>query len=132
MRSRRSAFFVLLSTVTVVLILCAAARPNPKPAQSSSELAARIQRVKNGIPPIPLSDTAPPVQLSLEQWMNLYKVPGLSVAVIDNFKIAWAKGYGVAEPGSHNPITIHTLFQAGSISKPVAATGTLSLVQQGK
>jgi CubicO group peptidase (beta-lactamase class C family) len=132
MRSRRSAFFVLLSTVTVVLILCAAARPNPKPAQSSSELAARIQRVENGIPPIPLSDTAPPVQLSLEQWMNLYKVPGLSVAVIDNFKIAWAKGYGVAEPGSHNPITIHTLFQAGSISKPVAATGTLSLVQQGK
>jgi CubicO group peptidase (beta-lactamase class C family) len=63
--------------------------------------------------------------------MQLYNGPGLSVAVIDNFKIAWAKGYGVTEAGSHNPVTIHTLFQAGSISKPVAATGALSLVQQG-
>jgi len=64
--------------------------------------------------------------------MQTYKVPGLSTAVIDNFKIAWAKGYGVTEADAHNPVTIHTLFQAGSISKPVAATGTLSLVQQGK
>jgi CubicO group peptidase (beta-lactamase class C family) len=132
MRSRSSTLFVPVSVAALVLILSAAARPNPKPAQTSSELAARIQRVENGIPPIPFSDTEPPLQLSLEQLMPLYKVPGLSIAVIDNFKIAWAKGYGVVETGSHNPVTVHTLFQAGSISKPVAATGTLSLVQQGK
>jgi CubicO group peptidase (beta-lactamase class C family) len=64
--------------------------------------------------------------------MQLYKVPGISVAVVDNFKIAWAKGYGVAEAGSSTPVTAHTLFQAASISKPVAAAGTLSLVEQGK
>jgi CubicO group peptidase (beta-lactamase class C family) len=132
MRSRSFRFLVPLSAIALVLILSGAAWPSPKPAQTSSDLAARIQRVENGIPPIPYSDTEPPLQLSLEQLMQLYKVPGLSVAVIDNFKIAWAKGYGVTEPGSHNPVTIHTLFQAGSISKPVAATGTLSLVQQGK
>jgi CubicO group peptidase (beta-lactamase class C family) len=132
MRSRCFTLFILLSTVTLVLILCAAVRPNPMPQQTSSELAARIQRVENGFPPIPFSETEPPLQLSLEQLMQIYKVPGLSVVVVDNFKIAWAKGYGVTEPGSHNPVTIHTLFQAGSISKPVAATGTLSLVQQGK
>ncbi|MFZ1008917.1 MAG: serine hydrolase [Candidatus Sulfotelmatobacter sp.] len=123
---------VLLSAVPVVLILCAATQPNSRPDAVSSELAARIQRVENGIPPIPISDAGPPLQLNLEQLMQTYKVLGLSVAVIDNFKIAWAKGYGVTEPGSHNPVTIHTLFQAGSISKPVAATGALSLVQQGK
>jgi CubicO group peptidase (beta-lactamase class C family) len=89
-----------------------------------------MQRVEDGIPAIPISGTEP-LRLDLEQLMQLYKVPGLSVAVIDNFKIAWAKGYGVTEAGSHNPVTIHTLFQAGSISKPVAATGALSLVQQG-
>lgn len=132
MRSRPSRLFVPLSAIALVLILCAAARPNPKPAQTSSELDARIQRVENGIPPFPFSDAEPPTRLSIEQLMQLYKVPGLSVAVVDNFKIAWAKGYGVTEAGSHNPVTIHTLFQAGSISKPVAATGTLSLVQQGK
>jgi CubicO group peptidase (beta-lactamase class C family) len=132
MRSRSSTFFVSLSAAALVLILSAAIRPNPTLAQTSSELAARIQRVENGIPPILFSDTQPPLQLSIEELMRLYKVPGLSVAVIDNFKIAWAKGYGVTETGSHNPVTVHTLFQAGSISKPVAATGTLSLVQQGK
>ena len=91
-----------------------------------------MQRVENGIPPIPLSGAEPPLQLNLEKLIELYKVPGLSVAVVDNFKVAWAKGYGVTEAGGNNPVTVHTLFQAGSISKPVAATGTLSLVEQGR
>jgi CubicO group peptidase (beta-lactamase class C family) len=64
--------------------------------------------------------------------MELHKVPGLSVAVIDNFEITWAKGYGVTEAGSTNPVTPQTLFQAGSVSKPVAGAGALSLVGQGK
>ncbi len=129
MRYMSSRCSVVVLIASFVVIFCAAARPSPG---QSAELAARIQRVENGIPPITFSDTEPPLRLSLEQMMKLYKVPGLSIAVVDNFKIAWAKGYGVTEPGSLNPITIHTLFQAGSISKPVAATGTLSLVQQGK
>lgn len=64
--------------------------------------------------------------------MELYQVPGLSVAVIDDFKIAWAKGYGVTEAGGMTPVTPGTLFQAGSVSKPVAATGALYLVERGK
>jgi len=51
--------------------------------------------------------------------MKLYKVPGLSIAVIENYKIAWAKEYGVIETGSSTPVSPKTLFQAGSISKPV-------------
>src|SRR6266704_996806 len=46
--------------------------------------------------------------------------------------MAWAKGYGVAEPGGKVPVTTRTLFQAGSISKPVAAAAMLALVEQGK
>jgi CubicO group peptidase (beta-lactamase class C family) len=56
----------------------------------------------------------------------------LSVAVIDGYKIAWAKAYGTTELGGTTPVTTKTLFQAGSISKPVAATGMLALVQSGK
>jgi CubicO group peptidase (beta-lactamase class C family) len=132
MQARPSTTSVPFLAASVILILCAATRPDSRPDQASSELAAQIRRVENGIPPIPISDSAPPLRLSLEQLMQTYKVPGLSLAVIDNFKIAWAKGYGVTEAGSHNPVTIHTLFQAGSISKSVAATGAMSLVQQGK
>lgn len=54
------------------------------------------------------------------------------MAVIDNYKIVWAKGFGVTEPGGHAPVAIRTLFQAGSISKPVAGAGALWLVERGK
>jgi CubicO group peptidase (beta-lactamase class C family) len=42
--------------------------------------------------------------------MELYNVPGLSVAVVDHYKNAWAKGYGVTEPGSTAPVTTPRLF----------------------
>jgi CubicO group peptidase (beta-lactamase class C family) len=122
----RSKCFVLL-TFALTLTISAAAQSKP-----DTDTAARIQRVENGIPPIPLSDAEPPMALNITKLMQLYNCPGLSVAVIDNFKIAWAKGYGVTEAEGSTPVSVHTLFQAGSISKPVAATGTLSLVEHEK
>ncbi|HWW16477.1 MAG TPA: serine hydrolase [Candidatus Dormibacteraeota bacterium] len=99
---------------------------------ASPSTAQRIERVENGFAPIPLGENEPPLQVNLQKLMEVYKVPGLSVAVIDNFKIVWAKAYGVTEAGTATPVTTHTLFQAGSISKPVAATGALYLVEHGK
>jgi CubicO group peptidase (beta-lactamase class C family) len=58
--------------------------------------------------------------------------PGASIALIEGGRIAWAQGYGVKELGRPEPVTTSTLFQAGSIGKPVAALGALLLVQQGK
>ena len=127
LKSPRSAVLVC----SIVISLIAFAFAAPKPETTDPRLAARIQRVENGIPPISIGSEAP-IRLSLPELMKVYKVPGLSVAVIDNFKIAWAKGYGVTEAGSNTPVTVHTLFQAGSISKPVAATGALYLVEHGK
>ena len=43
---------------------------------------------------IPLVGKEPPLRLSLTELMGLYKVPALSIAVIDDYKIAWAKAYG--------------------------------------
>jgi len=100
--------------------------------EDSSEAAEKIQRIENGLPAISAGIDAPRVQLTLQKLMELFKIPGVSVAVIDNFKISWAKGYGVTEAGTSNPVTPRTLFQAGSVSKPVAAAGALALVQQGK
>jgi CubicO group peptidase (beta-lactamase class C family) len=70
--------------------------------------------------------------LSIEKLMEAYKVPGMSVAIIDNFRIAATRVYGVTEAGGATPVTPRTLFQAGSISKPIAAVGALLLAQQGK
>jgi CubicO group peptidase (beta-lactamase class C family) len=58
-------------------------------------------------------------------------VPGVSIAVIHNGAIEWAQGFGVAQLGGA-PVTTETLFQAGSISKPVAAMAALHLVEQGR
>jgi len=69
---------------------------------------------------------------TLAERMEHHKTPGVSLAIIDGGEVAWAKGYGVREAGRPEPVTTHTLFQAGSISKPVAALAALRLADQGR
>ena len=68
----------------------------------------------------------------VREQMKKRRVPGLSLAIIQDGKIIKAKGYGVIAKGSKTAVTPSTLFQAGSISKSVAAMGALRLVEQGK
>lgn len=63
--------------------------------------------------------------------MEHHNVPGVSVAVINNYEIEWVKAYGVLEAGKDDPVTPHTLFQAASISKPVSSTAALHYVDEG-
>jgi CubicO group peptidase (beta-lactamase class C family) len=58
-------------------------------------------------------------------------ISGVSLAIIQDGKIAVARGYGVADEATRAPVTTRTLFQAGSISKPVSALGALHLVEAG-
>ncbi|MBK8058243.1 MAG: beta-lactamase family protein [Gemmatimonadetes bacterium] len=64
--------------------------------------------------------------------MAHHKVPGVSIAVVDNGRIVWARGYGLKALGTADSVDANTLFQAASISKPVAASGMLRLVEEGK
>lgn len=93
---------------------------------------ARIRKIAATVVEIPMGEKEPPLKLSLDQALKAYNVPGISVAVIDNYQIVWAKGFGVIGAGSRAPVKTNTLYQAGSISKPVAATGALALVEAGK
>jgi CubicO group peptidase (beta-lactamase class C family) len=68
---------------------------------------------------------------SLHERMSYYNIPGVSIAVIHNGKIDWAKGYGVIEAGSQKPVTNFTLFEAASVSKPITAITTMVLAQKG-
>jgi CubicO group peptidase (beta-lactamase class C family) len=63
--------------------------------------------------------------------MARYHVPGVSVAVINDGTIDWAKGYGKTRVDGTHPVSESTLFQAASIVKLVTATGALRLVQHG-
>lgn len=70
-------------------------------------------------------------ELTIEELMARFNVPGVSIAVIHDFEIHWAKGYGVRDVETGDPVDTETLFQAASISKPVAAMGVLKAVQDG-
>jgi len=72
-----------------------------------------------GMTLIDKQEIKPGEQVSIEKFMEFYKIPGLSLAIIDNFKIAATKTYGVTEAGGTTPVTTRTLFQAGPVSKPV-------------
>lgn len=90
-----------------------------------------IARIEAGLrPPVALAD-APVKTETLDDAMARLKVPGVSVAVIKDGKVAWSRGYGVAWIGGP-AVTPQTLFQAASISKPVTAMAALRMVEQGK
>ena len=128
---------IAASTFAAALALCIAPAAQ---AQSSgaitparpADTAERISRIEHSAAIVPQAEGKPPITLSISDLMEKFKVPALSIAVIDNFQIVWAKGYGVIAPDSKSPVTTKTLFQAGSISKPVAATAALHMVEQGK
>ena len=92
---------------------------------SIAELMAQIERPQ--VPSRQGYDT-----FTLQQIMEKTRVPGVSVAVIKDFTVHWAKGYGVADAKSESPVTTDTMFQAASISKPVTAMAFLKMVQDGK
>ena len=61
--------------------------------------------------------------------MQKESVPAVSIVVVKNYHILWAKGYGVTDKQKQQLVSINTLFQAGSISKPVTAMAALKAVQ---
>jgi CubicO group peptidase (beta-lactamase class C family) len=70
--------------------------------------------------------------LTLQELMQRFRVPGMSIAVIKDGKIHWAKGYGVADVETGQPVDTGTVFQAASISKPVFAMSVVKLAQNGR
>ena len=70
--------------------------------------------------------------LTIDEVMERFGVPGMSVAVIRDFEVHWAKGYGIADVETGIPVDDETLFQAASISKPVTAMAALVAVQDGR
>lgn len=99
-------------------------------AQPPKKRADRISAVENGL--IPYVPVAGLPGWKLDERMRLYKVPGVSIAVIRDYKVDWVKSYGLADTTMRRPVTPETIFSVGSISKLVTAVAALKLVEQGK
>lgn len=92
------------------------------------EVEERIVEVENGLLPAIAIQGHPLSKTRLDQQMKHYGVPAVSIAVINEGQIEWAKSYGVLEANTNRVADVSSLFQAGSVSKPIAAFGALSLV----
>jgi CubicO group peptidase (beta-lactamase class C family) len=125
-RTTRRISFVAAVLAIQVLTACSPSAPAPQAA-----LSARIERVEQGLLPGIVIAGRPVPRHSLADRMAALEVPGVSVAVVNDGAVEWAKGYGVVETGSSMAVTPRTLFQAASISKPVAALAALRLVERG-
>jgi CubicO group peptidase (beta-lactamase class C family) len=109
---------------TIALLLVTASLSRAVAAQDAASLVARVER---GVP----SDTGV-AGLTIEALLKRFNVPGVSIAVVRDFNILWAKGYGVADVETGKPVDVNTAFQAASISKPIAAMAAVKLSQDGK
>ncbi len=72
------------------------------------------------------------VAAALPDLMKKGDVPGISVAVIRDGKLAWNRGFGVKNSTTKEAVTEETVFEAASLTKPVFAYSVLKLVDQGK
>lgn len=78
-----------------------------------------------------MKETIVALQNRIPEIMEQVDVPGLSIAIIRDSKIVWIKGFGITDYESQNQITENTVFEAGSLSKPVFAYAVLKLVDAG-
>ena len=101
-------------------------------AQQDAELQKEISAIENGLIKNIIIKGDSVQKFNILDRMEHYKVPGVSIAVVEDGKIKWAKGYGYANTDSGTKVDANTLFQAGSISKPVAALSALQLHENGK
>jgi len=97
----------------------------------SKDIEAKIKQVENNLSGwLQIQDSVN--EWTLQERMAYYHLRGVSIAVVHDYKIEWARGYGLADTATKKPVTTQTLFQAGSISKSLNSMGVLKLVQDKK
>jgi CubicO group peptidase (beta-lactamase class C family) len=121
-----------IAVVALGTLAAAACTPRDATRGEGASSDAAVARITEALRPGIVVKGRPERSFALAERMARYHVPGVSIAVADSGRIVWARGFGVKEAGATDSVTAGTLFQAASISKPVAATGMLRLVGEGK
>lgn len=111
------------------LLLCAGLATA---APQDLDTEARIRRVEQDVIPLDAARRQAGPPRPLTERMAELRVPGLSVAVFDQGRVQWARGYGVGDTASGTPVDASTVFQAASISKPVSAVAMFRLAEKGQ
>lgn len=70
-------------------------------------------------------------EAELETLRQEMLIPGMSAAVVQDQKLLWAKGFGYADPARGIAATADTPYHLASVTKPIAATVLMQLVEEG-
>ena len=71
------------------------------------------------------------LELQLDKLRNRLEIPGFSAAVLKDQEVLWARGFGCADIATGVPATPNTPYHLASLTKPIAATVLLQLVEEG-
>jgi CubicO group peptidase (beta-lactamase class C family) len=116
------------AALLAAVILLAAATGCGK---TSPSVARKIKAVEKGLMRAVHLQGLPSEKLDLAERMAFYRVPGVSIAVIDHRELAWAKAYGERDNQVHQPVTNETIFQAGAFSQTIAAAVVYAVAENG-
>jgi CubicO group peptidase (beta-lactamase class C family) len=121
-----------MKTFTFVVLLTGVVRAvQAQRAGDTRSIAERLVAVETGLlPPVTIAGRSS--AMSLASRMSFHNVPAVSIAVVNDGVVEWARAYGVKDALTAEPVTTETLFQAASISKPVTAMAALHFVREGK
>jgi len=125
-------YYFLISIATLVSFSCSHKPETIYIGENEQAIYEKILRIENGLLPASIIAGEPGKAFSINDRMQYFDVPGLSIAVIKDNKIEWAKSYGVKEKGTSDSVTLNTMFQAASMSKPITAMIALKLEEEKK
>ena len=114
---------VLITALVTALSLVVVAHAAPS-ARDRAAIAAIEGGLQSSAPNLPT--------VTLAARMAALKIPGVSIAFIEEGRVKWVRAHGLADVVDTRTVTPETLFQAASMSKMVAAAGALRLVELGR
>jgi CubicO group peptidase (beta-lactamase class C family) len=104
---------------------------------TAGPFATRIQRIEKGLTEFTsLMDVFNPGTTRAKEFKTLaermahYNVPGVGIAVTNDFNLEWVKSYGIIHTGNRRPVNIGTYFQAASTSKLVTSAIVMHYVEK--
>jgi len=100
------------------------------PLDAVPVLAGQASRESRATP-IPVGKLASELARQIPEWLRQANVPGLSIAVIQDARLAWRRAFGLKDASSNRQVDNDTLFEAASMSKPVFAYVVLKLCETG-
>lgn len=116
-------FFISFFLIFILIFIASCQTPE-------SITRSRIKSLEKGLLRAVYFKGQKPEKLRLVDRMNFYKVPGLSIAVMDKYQIEWVKTYGYKDIIQYQKINPETAFQVGELSQPVSAAVVLRQVEK--